>query len=71
MTVTISTKLTNGKELIAIPREEYEALVELKKIYEFQPTSLQRKALTRARKNRKNGKVLTLGELKRDLGLTN
>lgn len=71
MTVTIPTKLTSGKELVVIPKEEYEALVELKKIYEFQPSSAQKKALLRARKNRKNGKVLTLGEFKRSLGLTN
>lgn len=71
MIVTIPTKLTSGKELVIIPKEEYEALVELKKIYEFQPTSAQKKALVRARKNRKNGKVLTLGEFKQNLGLTN
>lgn len=71
MTVTIPTKLTSGKELVVIPKEEYEALVELKNIYEFQPTSAQKKALVRARKNRKDGKVLTLGQFKQSLGFTN
>lgn len=70
MTMTIPTKLTSGKELIIIPKEEYEALVELKKIYEFQPSSAQKRALLRARENRKNGKVLTFGQLKQGLGLT-
>lgn len=70
MTVTIPHKLTQGKELIVIPREEYEALIELKKIYEFQPTTSQKKALASARKNRKRGEVLTLHELKRGLGFT-
>lgn len=70
MTVTIPTKLTSGKELVVIPKEEYEALVELKRIYEFQPTSTQKKALAKARTNRKTGKVLTLGQLKYNLGLT-
>ncbi len=70
MTVIIPTKITNGKELVIIPKEEYEALVELKKVYEFQPTSTQKKALFEARKNRKNGKVLNLGEIKQKLGLT-
>lgn len=70
MTITIPQKLTNGKELVVIPREEYEALVELKKIYEFHPTSAQRKSLVQARRNRKNGNTLTLGELKSKLGLT-
>lgn len=71
MTVTIPQKLTKGKDLIVIPLEEYEALVELKKIYEFQPTDQQRKALASARKNRKKGEVVTLHELKRKLGFTN
>lgn len=70
MTVTIPTKLTSGKELVIIPSEEYEALVELKRIYEFQPSSAQKKVLSRARSNRKAGKVLTLGQFKRSLGLT-
>ncbi len=70
MTLTIPTKLTSGKELVVILREEYEALVELKKIYEFQPTSAQKRALSTARSNRKNGKVLSLGQFKRSLGLT-
>lgn len=71
MTVTIPQDLTQGKELIVIPLEEYEALVQLKKIYEFQPTASQKKALSNARKNRKRGAILTLGELKRRLGFTN
>lgn len=70
MTVTIPSKITDGKELVIIPKDEYEALEELKRIYEFQPTSSQKKALLRARKNRKDGKVLTLGRFKQKLGLT-
>lgn len=71
MTVTIPKQLTSGKELVIIPLEEYEALMVLKKVYEFQPTSLQKKALEKARENRKKGEVITLGELKQKLGLTN
>lgn len=71
MTLTIPQKLTQGKELIVIPLEEYEALVELRKIYEFQPTNNQKRVLKNARKNRKKGEVITLHELKRKLGLTN
>ncbi len=71
MTVTIPSKLTSGKELIAISLEEYEALMALKQAYEFQSTSVQKRALERARKNRKKGEALTLGELKQKLGLTN
>ena len=71
MTVTIPHKLTQGKELVIVPLEEYEALMQLKKIYEFQPTSSQKKALANARKNRKRKEILTLGELKRRLGFAN
>jgi len=68
MTVTIPYKLTQGKELIIVPLEEYEALMQLKEIYEFQPTISQKKALANARKNRKRGETLSLSELKRRLG---
>ena len=70
MTITIPSALTSGKELVVIPLEEYEALMTLKKVYEFQPTSTQKRALEQARKNRKKGEVLTLGEFKQKLGLT-
>lgn len=69
MTVTIPQKLTQGKELIIIPLEEYEALVQLKEVYEFQPSSAQKKALANAQKNRKAGTTITLNELKNRLGL--
>ncbi len=71
MNVIIPSKLTSDKELVAIPLEEYQALMALKEAYEFQPTSVQKRVLERARKNRKKGEVLTLGELKQKLGLTN
>ncbi len=70
MTVTIPSKLTSGKELVVIPLDEYKALMALKTAYEFQPTSAQKRALDKARKNRKKGDTLTLGELKQKLGLT-
>lgn len=54
MTVTIPHKLTQGKELVILPLEEYEALIQLKEIYEFQPTVSQKKALVNARRNRKS-----------------
>ena len=68
MTITIPQRLTQGKELVIVPLEEYEALMQLKKIYEFQPTASQKKALANARKNRKRGETLSLSELKRRLG---
>ena len=71
MTVVIPSEITDGKELVIIPKEEYEALVELKKVYEFRPSPFQKRVLLKARKNRKAGKVLTIGEFKQKLGFTN
>lgn len=70
MTLTIPSKLTNGKELVIIAREEYEALLGIRNFIEFQPTSKQKKILQEARKNRTKERVITLNELKNDLGLT-
>lgn len=42
-----------------------------RKITEFQPTSAQKRTLTKARKNREKGEALTLSEFKYKLGLKN
>lgn len=55
-------------DLVIIPRKEYEALLELKKVKEFTPTLSQKKALLRAEENLKKGKSLTYNELVRKLG---
>lgn len=68
-TITIPKKNTKSEELVAIPREEYEGLLELRKVYEFQSTAMQKKALDQSRKNRKQGKTMTFHELGRKLGL--
>lgn len=68
--ITIPKKITEGKELIVLPREEYEELLKLKGGHEFQPTPAQKRALFKARENRKSGKFLTLDELKQKLGFT-
>jgi len=68
--VTIPKELKNEKDLIAIPRREYEALLELKKIREFAPTAAQKRALTQARRNRKAGDYFTIDELRKKLGFT-
>lgn len=68
--VTIPRKITNGKELVVIPRDEYEALMTLRKVYEFQPSASQKRILREARKKRFRGEVLSVRELKRNLGLT-
>lgn len=70
-TVTIPKKIAGKGDLIVVPRKEYEALLELKKIREFTPTAAQKKALVQARKNRREGKYLTFNGLKKELGITN
>lgn len=67
-TITIPKKITKGEDLVIVPREEYEELLELRKIHEFQPTPAQKKALIQARKNRKKGNSLTFNELENKLG---
>lgn len=67
-TVTIPKKITKGEELVIIPRKDYEKLLELKKIPEFRPTIVQKKALIKARRNKKKGNFLTFNELKNKLG---
>ena len=68
--LTIPKKIALQGDLVVIPRKEYEALLWLKKIREFIPTVAQRNALIRARKNRKEGKYLTIDELRRKLDFT-
>ncbi len=69
-TITIPQKLANKDDLIVIPRKEYESLLELKKIKEFTPTSIQRRALARAENNLRRSKTLSYRELVKKLGST-
>ncbi len=69
-TITISRKLAGRNDLVVIPRREYEALLELKKIKEFRPTLAQKKALTQAESNFRKGKTLSYYELTRKLEFT-
>ena len=65
--INVPSRVTKGEDLVIIPKKEYVALSQLKKIYEFAPTADQKRALKLARENLKRGKVLTLDELKRRL----
>jgi len=69
--ITVPKKLANKDDLVILPRKEYEALIELKKIREFTPTAAQKKSLVRARVNRKAGSYLTIDELREKLDFTN
>lgn len=70
-TITISKKLLKSGDVIIIPRREYEALLELKRIREFKPTNVQKKALLKAQDNFKKGKTLSYNEFVRKSGFTN
>lgn len=71
-TITIPQKNTKAKELVAIPRNEYEKFSLWKKgamIREFTPTTAQKHVLEQSRKAYQRGEYLTLNELKNKLGI--
>ncbi len=70
-TITIPKKLAQRDDLIIVPRREYEALLALRKLKEFTPTSAQKKALSKAEINFRQGKTLTYNELVRKLEFRN
>lgn len=70
-TITIPKKLVEKDDFVIIPRREYEALLEFRKIREFTPTPAQKRALRRAESNFRRGKTLSYHELVRKLGFTN
>ncbi|MBI1955792.1 MAG: hypothetical protein HYS38_05315 [Acidobacteria bacterium] len=67
--ITIPKTLSQEGDLVVIPRREYEKLLHLKKIREFQPTAKQKDALKRAERNLKKGKTLSYNAVTRALGL--
>ena len=70
-TLTIPKKLAQKDDLVVIPRKEYEALLELKRMKEFTPTGAQKRALTQAEKNLRLKKTLSYDELVKKLGFAN
>ncbi len=73
VTITIPKKLMKNDDLVVVSRREYEEFLDfrLKKIKEVELTSLQKRALIRARKNLSKGKFLTIYELKQKMGIAN
>ena len=69
-TIIIPKNFAKQDDLVVVLRKEYEALLELRQIREFVPTAAQKKALLRARKNRKEGRYLTINEIRKRLGFT-
>jgi len=69
-TIATLKKLAAKDDLIIVPRKEYEALLGLKKIREFVPTTSQKKALLKAERNFRKGETLSYHELVKKLGFT-
>jgi len=70
MTVITIPKHLSNKELVLIPREEYEAMRRLqppRKFKEVSVTKGQKRAFKRAERNFANGNFVTLDVLKRDM----
>ncbi|MEK7170129.1 MAG: hypothetical protein AAB767_02475 [Patescibacteria group bacterium] len=72
MTIITIPKHLAHKDLVLIPRKEYETLVRARVPRVFEEvamTKAQKRAFERAERNFANGKSLTLNECKRKLGL--
>ena len=70
-TLTIPKKLAKNGDLVVIPRKEYEEFLELRRIKEFIPTPIQKRALRQAERNFSRGKTLSYNELIKKLGFAN
>ena len=70
-TLALPRKLVQKNDMVIIPRKEYEALLELKRVKEFLPTPAQKRALIQAEMNFNRKKTLSYNELIKKLGFTN
>ncbi|HEY4519215.1 MAG TPA: hypothetical protein VJK01_02560 [Candidatus Paceibacterota bacterium] len=72
-TITISETLIKEKELVIIPRREYEAFLRFhaKENKDQRLTVHQRKRLKESRENLAKNKYLTIHELRQKLGIKN
>lgn len=68
--ITIPKQLIQEKELVLIPKKEYEELLEWKKksFQVVKPTKSDLRAIERGRREVVRGDYVTLGEFKKELG---
>lgn len=68
--ITIPVDLAKEREFLLVPRKQFEALLRTTKsaLGEIILTPSQKRVLATARKNRKDGTMLSIYELKRALG---
>ena len=73
-TITIPKDLVSVMDLVAVPRTSYEAFLawqkKIKSLNTFAPTTAEKKALARGRKNVAQGKYTTLTTIRHALGIT-
>jgi len=74
-TITIPKKLTSNRDLIAVPRDLYEAFLawqeKVKSQKTFRPTAAERKAIIRGRQQIMRGDYITLEQLENELASKN
>lgn len=69
-TLTIPRDLIKERELVIVPRRQYEELLKLRRIITTAKLTLaEKKDLERARKEYKRGEYITLNELEYGLGI--
>ena len=67
-TITIPKSQSKNGDLVAIPREEYEELMHLKKIIPmFKPTKAERNAIARGERAVRQGQFKPWSEVKNEL----
>lgn len=66
-TFGIPQKLLKEKDIVVIPRKEYQELLFMKRSLTFKPTRAERAALQKARSNFAKGKTLSLYEFRSTL----
>lgn len=72
MTTVALVKKMEKKGFVIVPRDEYEKMFNKAYLIDDEPMSVsERRSLMRARKNLKAGKLLSLDEFSRKLGLKN
>jgi hypothetical protein len=73
-TISIPRSAVKKKELVAVPRDEYEAYIawlkRIKSLHTFEPSSSEKKALKKGRRNLSSGKSLSVEDIERELGIT-
>jgi hypothetical protein len=68
--ITIPKRLSSQGDLVLIPRREYERLLRIKQIREFNPTPALKRKLKKAQQNYREGKSLSYDEFARALGIS-